>query len=143
MCFSNHVGNLIESAADEIHELKFGDGAHASERGSEGRAHNGGLGDGRVDDALGTEAVDESVGDFEGAAVNADVFAEAEDGRVAVHFFPDSLADGFEVGKLHRVKFFRRGFTRIFADKSNRKLIFLHLRSTLMSISSTHDCTSE
>jgi hypothetical protein len=29
------------------------------------------------------------------------------------------LSDGFEVGKLHRVKFCRRGFTRINADKSN------------------------
>ena len=102
----DHVGDLVEGAADEIHELKFGDGAHAGERRAEGRADDGGLGDGRVDDALGAEAVDESVGDFEGAAVDADVFAEAEDGGVAVHFFPDSLADGFEVGELHRVQGF-------------------------------------
>src|SRR4051812_903873 len=101
MRFGDHVGNLVEGAADEVHELKFGDGAHAGERGSEGGAHDGGLGDGRIDDPLGAEAVDESVGDFEGAAVNADVFAETEDGGVTVHFFPDSLADGFEVGKLH------------------------------------------
>ena len=98
MSLRDHVGDLVEGAADEVHELEFGDGAHASERGSKGRAYNGGLGDGRVDDSLGAETVDESVGDFEGAAVDADVFAEAEDGWVAVHFFPDSLADGFEVG---------------------------------------------
>src|SRR6267143_2266946 len=103
MRFRDHVADLVEGAADEIHELEFGDGAHAGERRYEGRAHDGGLGDGRVDDALGAEAVDETVRDFERAAVNADVFAEAEDGGVAVHFFPDSLADGFEVGQLHRL----------------------------------------
>jgi hypothetical protein len=65
---------------------------------SKSRAHNGGLGDGRVDDALGAEAVDETVSDFERAAVDTDVFAETENGWVAIHFFPDSLADGFEVG---------------------------------------------
>ena len=96
--FGDHVADLVEVAADEIHELKFSDRAHAGERSSEGCADDGGFGDGRVDDALGAEAIDESVGDFEGAAVDADVFAEAEDGGVAVHFFPDSLADGFEVG---------------------------------------------
>src|SRR5579863_1711492 len=105
--FRDHVGNLVHGAGDEIHELEFGDGAHAGERGSEGRAYDGGLGDGRVDDALGAEAVDESVGDFEGAAVDADVLAEAEDGGIAVHFFPDSLADGFEVGELHKVQSFK------------------------------------
>jgi hypothetical protein len=99
----DHVGNLIEGATDEVHELKFGDGTHAGERRAESRTDDGRLGDGRIDDALGAEAVDETVGDFERTAINADVFAEAEDGWVAVHFFPDSLADGFEIGELHRV----------------------------------------
>src|SRR5580704_15223247 len=98
MGFCDHVADLVKGTADEVHELEFRHGAHAGEGGSEGRAYDGGFGDGGVDDALGAEAVDETVGDFEGAAVNADVFAEAEDRRVAVHFFPDSLADGFEVG---------------------------------------------
>src|SRR5215467_2716730 len=99
----NHVGNLVHGAGDEVHELKFGDGAHTGERGSEGCAHDGRFSDGSIDDAFGAEAVDESVGDFERAAVNADVFAETENGGIALHFFPDSLADGFEVGELHRV----------------------------------------
>src|SRR5580700_4547749 len=101
--FRDHVADLVEGAADEVHELEFGDRTHAGEGGSECRAHDGGLGDGCVDDALGAEAVDETIGDFERAAVDADVFAQAEDGGVAVHFFPDSLADGFEVSELHRV----------------------------------------
>ena len=96
----DHVDDLVEGAADEVHELKFGDRTHAGERRAEGRAHDGGFRDGRVDDALGAEAVDEAVGDFEGAAVDADVLADAEDGGVALHFLPDSLADGFEIGEL-------------------------------------------
>ena len=52
------------------------------------------------------------VGDFERAAVNADVFAEAEDGGVAVHFFPDSLANGFEIVRS------TRGRVQTFKDSS-------------------------
>ncbi len=102
----HHVADLVECAADEIHELKFGDGAHARERCSKCRADDGGLSDWRIDDALGTEAVDKSVCDFECAAVDADVFAEAEDSRIVFHFFPDSLADGFEVSELHRLSLY-------------------------------------
>src|ERR1700683_1770810 len=101
MRFCDHVADLVEGAADEIHELEFGDGAHTGERCSEGRAYDGGLGDGRVDDALRAEAVDETVGDLKSSAINSDVFAETDNGGVAVHFFPDSLADGFEVGEEH------------------------------------------
>ena len=96
----NHVDDLVESAADEIHELELGDRTHAGERGAEGRAYDGGLRDGRVDNALRTEAIDEAVGDFESSAVDADVLAEAEDGGIALHFLPDALADGFEIGEL-------------------------------------------
>jgi len=47
--------------------------------------------------------VDEAFGDFERAAVDADVFPHAEDGRVTLHLLPDSLADGFEIGdRWHR-----------------------------------------
>jgi len=95
----NHVDNLIEGAADEVHELKFGYGTQAGEGGSESRADDGRLGDGCVDDTLGAEAVDESVGDLERSSVNADVLAQTEDCGVAGHFLPDSLADGLEIGQ--------------------------------------------
>src|SRR5208283_4157213 len=65
---------------------------------AEAGVHDGHLGNGCVDDARGTEAVDEALGDFEGAAIDADVFADAEDGGIALHLFPDALADRFEVG---------------------------------------------
>ena len=44
-----------------------------------------------------TKAADKAVGDFESAAINADILAQAKHGRIALHLFPDSLADGFEV----------------------------------------------
>src|SRR5580698_1219693 len=79
MSFRDHVGNLVESAADEIHELKFGDRAHAGERCAESRAHNGRFSDRCIDHAISSETVDEAVRDFESSAVNADVLADAED----------------------------------------------------------------
>src|SRR5690242_11725301 len=65
MRFRDHVGDLVHGAGYEVHELEFGDGAHAGEARAESRADYSGLGDGRIDDALRTEAVDESVGNFE------------------------------------------------------------------------------
>ena len=112
VCRADHVDDLIEGAADEVHELEFGDGAQSGERGAKGSAYDGGLGDGSVDHALGAEAVDESVGDLEGATVDADVLAEAEDARVAFHFLPDSLADGFEIGgEGHAREVYRKQFS--------------------------------
>jgi len=58
---------------------------------------SGAPGYGSVDYALGTGAVNEPVRDLECSAVGADVFSNAEHARIALHLFPDSLADGFEV----------------------------------------------
>src|SRR5450755_3237505 len=90
----NHVADLVHGASDEVHKLGLGDRTHAGERSAKGRAHNGGFCDGRVNYTLGTEAVDEAVGDLERSAVDADVFADTEDRGIARHLFPDSLADG-------------------------------------------------
>jgi hypothetical protein len=95
---ANHVDNLVEGAADEIHKLKLGHRTQARERCAKRRADNGRLGDRRVDDTFRTEAVDKSIGDFESASVYADVLTNAEDTGVAFHLLPDSLADGFEIG---------------------------------------------
>src|SRR5258708_28211126 len=103
VAFRDHVADLVHGASDEIHELKFGDGAHPGKRSSKGRAHDSGLGDGRVDHARGPEAVNNAVGNFERPAVDADIFADAEYRGIAFHLFPDSLADGFQIGELrHR-----------------------------------------
>ena len=93
-----HVDDLIEGAADEVHELELGHGAQSGESSSEGSAYDGRLRNWRIDHALGAEAVDETVGDFEGSAVDTDVLAQTKDGWVAFHLLPDSLADGFEIG---------------------------------------------
>jgi len=106
MRLGNHVYDLIEGTADEIHELKFGHGPHAGERSAKGGAHDGRFGNRRINHTLGSEAVDETARDFESTAVDANVFANTEHGRIAFHLLPDSLSDGFEIGQLrHRVVF--------------------------------------
>jgi len=93
-----HVDDLVEGATDEVHELKLGYGTQSGESGTECRAYDGRLRNRSIDDALGAKAINESVGDFERATVDTDVFADTEDARVALHLLPDTLADGFEVG---------------------------------------------
>ena len=44
--------------------------------------------------------VDQAVGDLERAAVRADVLADAEDVRVALHLLEQRLADRLEIGDL-------------------------------------------
>ena len=107
MSFGNHVDDLIKSAADEVHELELRDRAHPGERRAESRPDNGGLGNRRINHTLRAKAVDESVGDLEGPAVDADVLTNAKDGGIALHFLPDTLADGFEIGQLRHGRFFR------------------------------------
>src|SRR5205823_11457925 len=74
----NHIDNLVEGTANEIHKLKLGDRTHAGERRPEGSTHDRGLSNGRVDDALRAETVDETVSDFEGPTVDSNVLAIAE-----------------------------------------------------------------
>src|SRR5208337_4228351 len=76
--FRQHVGDLVEGATDEVHELELGDRTHAGERRAEAGVHDGHLGDWRVHHALGAEAVDQAFRGFESAAVDADVFPNAE-----------------------------------------------------------------
>ena len=92
------VGDLVEAAGDEVGELHLGDGPHAHQRRADRGADDAGLGDRRVHDALLAELFEHAVGDLECAAVDADVFAEDEHAFVALHLFPDSLADRFNVG---------------------------------------------
>ena len=97
-----HVGDLVEGTADEVHELEFSNRAHACKRSSERRANDGHFRDRRIDDALGPKVIDEAFGNFERAAVDTDVLADAKDGGIALHFFPDALANGFEISQLHK-----------------------------------------
>src|ERR1051326_5480389 len=92
-----HVRDLVERAGDEIHELKFRDWTQPGQRRAKRGIDDRHLRDRRVDHALRAEAVNEAFGDLEGAAIDADVLADTEDVGVALHFLPESLADGFEI----------------------------------------------
>jgi hypothetical protein len=98
--FRNHVGDLIEGTADEVHELELGNGPHAGERRAKSRANDRGFGDRGIDNALGPEAINEAIGDFKSAAVNPDIFAQTENCRIAFHLLPDALTDGFKISEL-------------------------------------------
>src|ERR1051326_3196450 len=97
MRLGHHVDDLVEGAADEVHELELGHGTHAGERRAKRRADNRRFGNGRIDHALRAEVMNETVSHFERAALNADAFADAEGGGVGLHLFPESLADCFEI----------------------------------------------
>src|SRR5689334_5724149 len=86
-----HVDDLAVRAADEVHELELGDRTHSGERSAEGSADDRRLSNRSVDHALTAEAMNKSIGDFERAAINTNVFADAEDSGVALHLFPNAF----------------------------------------------------
>src|ERR1700683_342824 len=94
--FGDHVGDLVEGAGDEINELHFRHGAQAEIAHAARSAYDGGFADRSFDHAFVAETREQAFGGFERAAVDADVFADDDDGRVAVHFLEHGLADGFE-----------------------------------------------
>ena len=124
MRLGHHVHDLIKSAADEVHELKFSHGTQAGKRRAKRRAHDGRLGDGRIDHALRAKVVDKAVRHFERAAVNANVFTDTEDGGVGLHLFPESLPDCFEVCCLGHENL----LPLICTDDADRKLLTADLR---------------
>src|SRR5689334_8517003 len=79
MRLGHHVDDLVEGAADEIHELEFGDRTHSRERRAKSSANNGRFGDWRVNHPLRAKVMDKPVCDFEGTAVDANVLTNAED----------------------------------------------------------------
>src|SRR5215813_14740222 len=94
----DHVDDLVVRTADEVHELKFSDWPHARKCRTEGSAHYGCLRKGSVNYTLAAEMMNESFCNFECAAVDPDVFTDAEDGRIPLHLFPNAFADCFEIG---------------------------------------------
>ena len=57
-------------------------------------AHDGRLGDRRVEHAGGSELLVEALGDTEGIAADAHVAAQDDDRGVALHLFAQRLVDG-------------------------------------------------
>ena len=76
MRLGGEIGDLIEAAGDEIDELHFGDGTQSQIAHAARGADNGRFADGRIDHAFGAETLQQSLGDFERAAVDADIFAD-------------------------------------------------------------------
>ncbi len=79
------VREHVEAAGDEVDELQLRDRTHAHVSGAYRGSDDRGLGDGRVDDAALAEAVEQTVGDFERAAVLPDVLADQDDALIARH----------------------------------------------------------
>src|SRR5690242_19118224 len=90
------VRQQIETARDEIDELKLSDRFHAHQARAACGTDDRGFRDRGINHARFAEVIDQTVSDFEGAAVRANVFADDEDGRVHFHLFPDALANRFD-----------------------------------------------
>src|SRR5205807_3914269 len=100
----HHIHDLVEGTADEVHELELGDRPHSGEGGAERSSHDCRLRNRRINHASRSEVIDEAVSNLESSAVNADVFAQAEHTRVALHLFPDSRSEERRVGKECRAR---------------------------------------
>ena len=91
------VCDLIESAGNEICKLHLRDRAHAHQGRADGCADDRRFRNRRIDDAQLAELFQHSSRDFEGAAVDADIFAQDEHTIVLFHLFPDALTDRLDV----------------------------------------------
>src|SRR4030095_1217998 len=83
--FGGEVGDLVKAAGNEIRKLHFCDGAHAHQGSTNRGADDAGLRNGRIHTAQLPELFEHAVGDFERAAVEADIFADDEDTLVTFH----------------------------------------------------------
>src|SRR5207247_11328728 len=86
----------IVRARNEVDELHLGDRPQSHVGGSRGGSHDRRLGDRCVDHARLAEALAEAVRDLERPAIGPNVLAEDEDALVALHLFPDALAQRLE-----------------------------------------------
>src|ERR1700687_3600733 len=98
MSLGDIIGELIETAGDEVDELHFRDGPQAEITHAASRANDGALAYGRIDNALPAETLEQSFAGFEGAAIHAHVFSQEDHGGIAFHLFEHGLFDGFEKG---------------------------------------------
>src|SRR6266508_2285110 len=90
----------VVRARNEVDELHLGDRPQSHVRGARGGSHDRRLGDRCVDHARLAEALAEAVRDLERPAICTNVLAQDEDALVALHLFPDALAQRFEKSDL-------------------------------------------
>ena len=84
----------------EIDRHDLDDRPHAAEGRTDPGADKGRFGKRRVADALGTELVEQSLGDRIAAAIAPDILAHQEDARIGQQRLADRLADRLAVGDL-------------------------------------------
>src|SRR6266571_4250204 len=95
------VREHVVGAGDEVDELHLRHRAHAHVGRPGRRADDCRLRDRSVDDACLAELLGEALGHLERAAIRPDILPQNEDAGIALHLFPQPLAQGFEVGHLH------------------------------------------
>src|SRR6185369_10205605 len=88
------VCQQIEARGNEIDKLKLSDRSHAHQRCATRCADDRAFRDRRVDHAFLAKLIDQSVSDFERAAIRADVFTDHKHGWIAFHLLPNTLANG-------------------------------------------------
>ena len=86
---------MVDGLHPEVPCHKLDDGFETVHGGADGHASKPVFGDGGVDDALGTEFVEEALGDFVGALVFGDFFAHQVDCFIAAHFFGHGITERF------------------------------------------------
>ena len=81
----------------EVGELHLGDGTEAPDRRADRDPHDARLGDGRVDDAVRPELLDEAVRDAEHPAADANVLAEEDEALVAAELLEQRVVHRLDV----------------------------------------------
>ncbi len=110
------IADLVHGGPDVIEELNLDHRLHAARRVADGAAHDVGLGQRRVEDALGAELGLQAGGELEDAALALDlgervfaagvghVFAVDDDARIAAHLVVqagvDEVGHGARLGAL-------------------------------------------
>jgi hypothetical protein len=104
---AGHVERLGRGVDDVVHRLhgeveghELDDGLQTAKGRADAEAGEAVLGDRRVDDPLGAELVQQSLGHLVGALVFGDLLAHDEDGVIAAHLLGHGIAQRFADGRL-------------------------------------------
>ena len=99
-CAPKHGGrlvyDLVKAYGGEVGELHLHDGAHALERGADGRADHCVFADWRVENAVG-KALGKGLSGLESATESANILTIDVDARVVFESLALRFADGFEI----------------------------------------------
>src|SRR5262249_52642018 len=111
------VLDLVEGLEGEAGELDLGDGLEAVDRHADRHPDDRALRQGRVDDPLLAELLEEPLGDAEASLVDADVLAEHHDVVVPLHLLVEREVDRLDHRQL--AARFRRHPRLLFATSCN------------------------